>query len=61
MKNIFLLKKYMIFNMPKGFSILKIFSMFLRIFKTWKNHIYEIKSKMWLEESVEIFLIKYKF
>ena len=48
------IEKYVKFNKSKGFFILKIFSKFLRLFKTLKNHIFEKKkSKMYTEESVE--------
>ena len=47
------IEKYVKFNRPKGFSILRIFSKLLRIFKTLKNKISEKKSKMYMEESVE--------
>ena len=33
------IEKYVKFNRPKGYLILRIFSKFLRIFKTLKNHI----------------------
>ena len=49
------IEKYVKFNRPKGFFILMIFSIFLRIFKTLKIHISEKKSNMYMEESVENF------
>ena len=47
------IEKYVKFNRSKGFFILRIFSMFLRIFKTLKNHISVKKSEMYTEVSVE--------
>ena len=48
-------EKYVKIKRPKGFLILRIFTKFLRIFKTLKNGISEKnqKSKMYTEESVE--------
>ena len=50
------IEKYVKFNRLKGFFILRIFSKFVLIFKTLKNHILKKKSKIYMEESVEIFL-----
>ena len=48
------IEKYVKFNRLKGFFIFKIFSKFLRLFKTLKNHIFEKKTtKMYTEEGVE--------
>ena len=48
------IEKYVKFNRPKGFFILRIFTKILRIFKTLKNHISENKkTKMYGEESGE--------
>ena len=50
------IESYVKFNRPKGFFILRIFSKFLRIFKTLKKYICGKKSKIYTEESVENFL-----
>ena len=53
------IEKYVKFKRSKSFLIFKIFSKFLRLFKTLKNPIFEKKSKMYAEESVDI--VKYSF
>ena len=51
------IEKYVKFNRPKGFFILRIFYKFLLIFKTLKNHTSEEKkSKISTKESVKKFL-----
>ena len=47
------IEKHVECNRPKGFFIIRIFSLFLRIFETLKNHVSKKKSKMYTEESVE--------
>ena len=53
------IEKYVKFNRPNSFFLLRISSNFLRIFKTLKNHVSEKKhkSKMYTKESVENVLI----
>ena len=50
--NFFFAQKYVQFNRPESSFILRIFSKFLRIFKTLKNRILGKKSKIYTEESV---------
>ena len=47
------IEKNVKFNRPKGFFIMRIYSIFLPIFKTLKNRISEKKIKMYMKESVE--------